>query len=35
VRLYRLTAGGRKQLGTEQADWRRFVSAMELVLEGT
>ena len=35
VRLYRLTAAGKKQLGTEQADWRRFVNAMELVLEGT
>jgi DNA-binding PadR family transcriptional regulator len=35
VRVYQLTAKGRKQLTTEQADWRRFANAMELVLEGT
>ena len=35
VRIYTLTVAGKKQLGTEQADWRRFASAIELVLEGT
>ena len=30
-----LTAGGRKQLTTEQEGWRRFRDASELVLEGT
>src|SRR5688500_3057635 len=34
VRLYTLTAKGRKQLATEEADWRRFVQAIELVLQG-
>ncbi|HUE85795.1 MAG TPA: PadR family transcriptional regulator [Vicinamibacterales bacterium] len=35
VRLYTLTAAGRKQMTTEQAEWRRFAKAMEQVLEGT
>ena len=35
VRVYTLTAAGRKQLSSEQAGWRRFANAMELVLEGT
>jgi PadR family transcriptional regulator PadR len=35
VRLYTLSARGRKQLATEEADWRRFVKAIELVLQGT
>jgi PadR family transcriptional regulator, regulatory protein PadR len=35
IRLYTLTAAGRKQMRVEQADWRRFVEAMEQVLEGT
>jgi transcriptional regulator len=34
VRLYTLTARGRKQLAAEEADWRRFVNAIELVLRG-
>ncbi len=33
VKSYVLTSAGRKQLGTERANWRRIVSAMELVLE--
>jgi transcriptional regulator len=35
VRLYTLTAAGRKQMAIEQADWHRFARAMEQVLEGT
>jgi transcriptional regulator len=35
VREYTLTAAGRKQLTSEQADWRRFRDAIELVLQGT
>jgi transcriptional regulator len=35
VRLYTLTAAGRKQMTIEQADWRRFAGAMEQVLAGT
>ncbi len=32
AKFYRLTATGRKQLRTELATWRRFSSAIELVL---
>lgn len=35
VRVYSLTAAGKKQLVSEQADWRRFASAIEQVLQGT
>jgi transcriptional regulator len=35
VRIYTLSASGKKQLAREQADWRRFVSAIEQVLQGT
>lgn len=35
VRMYTMTAVGKKQLTTEHAEWRRFVHAMELVLQGT
>ena len=35
AKYYRLTAAGRRALGTELESWRRFVGAMELVLEGT
>ena len=34
AKYYRLTASGRNALGTELAQWRRYVSAIELVLEG-
>ena len=33
VREYRLTAGGRKQLDTELAGYRRYASAIDLVLD--
>jgi PadR family transcriptional regulator len=32
AKFYRLTATGRKQLQTELATWRKFASAIELVL---
>ena len=35
VRIYSLTAAGKKQCVVEQADWRRFAQAIEHVLEGT
>jgi transcriptional regulator len=35
VRVYTLTAAGKKQVVTEQADWRRFANAIEQVLQGT
>ena len=35
VRIYSLTAAGRKQCAVEQADWRRFAQAIEHVLQGT
>jgi transcriptional regulator len=34
AKFYSLTAVGKKQLGAEQTSWRRFVSAVDLVLEG-
>ncbi len=33
ARIYRLTAGGRKQLKTAQQTWSRFVGAVAQVLE--
>jgi PadR family transcriptional regulator len=33
VRIYRLTAAGRKELVTEQSLWRQFAAAVELVLK--
>jgi PadR family transcriptional regulator, regulatory protein PadR len=35
ARIYTLTAAGRKQIATEQADWRRFAAAIEQVLQGS
>jgi PadR family transcriptional regulator, regulatory protein PadR len=35
AKFYSLTNLGRKQLGTEQTSWRRFVSAVDLVLQAT
>src|SRR5918999_4393887 len=32
AKFYSLTALGKKQLGAEQTSWRRFVSAVDLVL---
>jgi PadR family transcriptional regulator, regulatory protein PadR len=34
AKFYSLTTVGKKQLGAEQTSWRRFVSAVDLVLEG-
>jgi transcriptional regulator len=33
ARYYRLTATGRRALGTETASWRRYVGAVDLILE--
>ena len=33
VKSYVITAAGRRQLTTERANWRRIVTAMDLVLE--
>ena len=33
AKYYQLSAAGRRALGDEVASWRRFVSAVELVLE--
>ena len=35
IKLYRLTAVGRKQLSRETETWRRFATAIELVLDTT
>jgi len=35
AKYYTLTAAGRRALGTELESWRRFVGAVELVLDGT
>jgi|ERR1043166_4938824 transcriptional regulator len=35
VRVYTLTAAGKKQVANEHADWRRFAAAVEQVLQGT
>jgi transcriptional regulator len=32
ARYYRLTAAGRRALGTETESWRRYVQAVELIL---
>jgi PadR family transcriptional regulator, regulatory protein PadR len=34
VKSYALTAAGRRKLTTAKAQWRRVVTAMDLVLEG-
>jgi PadR family transcriptional regulator, regulatory protein PadR len=34
VKCYALTAAGRRQLSTAKSQWRRVVTAMDLVLEG-
>ncbi len=33
ARFYHLTASGRRALGTETAAWRRYVGAVDLILE--
>jgi transcriptional regulator len=33
AKYYRLTASGRRALGTETASWRRYVAAVELILD--
>ena len=33
AKYYALTTNGRKQLGQELADWRRFAAAVELVID--
>lgn len=33
AKYYRLTASGRKALGAETASWRRYVTAVESILE--
>lgn len=33
ARYYRLTAAGRRALGAELADWRRFAAGLEAVLQ--
>ena len=35
ARYYRLTAAGRRALGDEVKSWRRFASAIELVISAT
>ncbi len=35
AKFYRLTAAGRKRVGAEQDEWRRFVAAVEQVLKGS
>lgn len=35
AKYYRLTAAGRRALGTETASWRRYVSTVELILGTT
>ena len=35
VRVYKLTARGRRELATEQSLWRQFAAAVELVLQPT
>ena len=34
AKYYTLTARGRRALGTETAEWRRYVAAVELILGG-
>lgn len=33
ARFYRLTTTGRRALGTETSNWRRYVGAVDLILE--
>jgi PadR family transcriptional regulator PadR len=33
ARYYRLTAAGRRAVGAETAQWRKYVEAVELILE--
>jgi PadR family transcriptional regulator PadR len=35
AKFYSLTPQGKKQLGAEQVSWKRFVSAVDLVLQGS
>jgi transcriptional regulator len=35
ARYYRLTAQGKRALGTETENWRRYVTAVGLILETT
>lgn len=35
AKYYRITPAGRRAMGEELASWRRFVTAMELVLNAT
>ena len=35
AKYYKLTASGRKALGMEVESWRRFVSAVDLVIDST
>ena len=35
AKYYRITPAGRRAMGAELASWRRFVGAMELVLDAT
>ena len=35
AKYYRLTAAGRRAVGTESASWRRYVEAVELILQTT
>jgi transcriptional regulator len=35
ARYYRLTTAGKRAVGVETANWRRYVDAVELILEAT
>jgi PadR family transcriptional regulator PadR len=35
AKYYRLTAAGRRAVGTEAANWRRYVEAVEFILQTT
>jgi len=35
AKYYRITAAGRRAMGDELASWKRFVGAMDLVLDAT
>jgi DNA-binding PadR family transcriptional regulator len=35
VRVYTLTAAGKKEFSGERAEWRRFANAIEQVLQGS
>jgi transcriptional regulator len=34
ARFYELTAAGIRELGTERAEWERFATALDLILQG-